>query len=317
MTMSLNKGALRIFEDMVERSKELECAVTKQSNGTTILDAGIEVPGSNEAGRLVSEICLGGAGEVSLTEVTIGDITLPAASVKTDKVTQACLCSQYAGWTVQVDKYFAMASGPARALSRVEKLYKELDYTDDSDVAVVVLETREFPPENVTKYIADKCKIPTSELNVVVAPTACLVGSVQISARIVEVGVHKMHALKYDPWKIKRGRGVAPIAPIAKNDSKAMGVTNDCILFTGDTFYEIEPSKGDNLAELAKNVPSSTSEQYGTPFYKLFKSVGFDFYKVDPLLFSPAKIAIKDIKSGKEYKAGKLDPDVLKLSLES
>ena len=314
--MNLNKGALKIFEEIIERSKELDCAVSKQSNGTTILDAGIEVPGSNEAGRLVSEICLGGVGEVSLTEVTIGDLTLPAASVKTDNVAEACLCSQYAGWTVQVDKYFAMASGPARALSRVEKLYKELGYTEKSDVAVAVLETREFPPENVTKYIADKCGVPTSGLYVVVAPTACLVGSVQISARIVEVGVHKMHELKFDPWKIKKGKGIAPIAPIAKNDSKAMGVTNDCILFTGDTFYEIEPANGDNLAELVKNVPSSTSKQYGTPFYKLFKSVGFDFYKVDPLLFSPAKITIKDIKSGKEYNAGKLDPDVLKLSLE-
>ena len=315
--MSLNKGALKIFDEMVERSKELECVVSKQSNGTTILDTGIEVSGSNEAGRLVSEICLGGAGKVTLTKVTIGDITLPGVSIETKKVTEACLCSQYAGWTVQVDKYFAMASGPARALSRVEKLYKELGYKEDSDVAVVVLETREFPPENVTKFIADKCGIPTSGLHVVVAPTACLVGSVQISARIVEVGVHKMHELKFDPWKIKKGKGVAPIAPIAKNDSKAMGVTNDCILFTGDTYYEIEPAKGDNLAELVKNVPSSTSEQYGTPFYKLFKSVGFDFYKVDSLLFSPAKIAIKDLKSGKEYSAGKLDPDVLKLSLES
>jgi len=315
--MSLNKGALKIFEEIADRSKELKCVASKQSNGTTILDTGIEVTGSNEAGRLVGEICLGGAGEVALTEVTIGDITLPAASVKTNKVTEACLCSQYAGWTVQVDKYFAMASGPARALSRGEKLYKELGYKEESDVAVVVLETREFPPENVTQYIADKCGVPTSGLHVVVAPTACLVGSVQISARIVEVGVHKMHELKFDPWKIKKGKGVAPIAPIAKNDSKAMGVTNDCILFTGDTYYEIESAKGDNLAELVKNVPSSTSEQYGTPFYKLFKSVGFDFYKVDPLLFSPAKITIKDIKSGKEYNAGKLDPDVLKLSLES
>lgn len=313
--MNLNKGALKIFEEIVKRSNELECAVSKQSNGTTILDTGINVPGSNEAGRLVSEICLGGAGKVALTEIKLGDITLPAVSVKVDKVTEACLCSQYAGWTVQVDKYFAMASGPARALSRVEKLYKELGYTEKSDVAVIVLETREFPPEEVTKYIADKCGIPTSGLYVVVAPTACLVGSVQISARIVEVGVHKLHELKFNPWKIKKGEGVAPIAPIAKNDSRAMGVTNDCILFTGTTSYEVESSKDDNLADLTKKVPSSTSEQYGTPFYDLFKSVGFDFYKVDPLLFSPAQIKIKDIKSGKEYKAGKLDPDLLKQSL--
>ena len=158
--MNLNNGALKIFEEIAERSKELECAISKQSNGTTILDAGINVPGSNEAGRLVGEICLGGAGIVSLTEVTIDDITLPAVSVEVERVAEACLCSQYAGWTVKVDKYFAMASGPARALARVEKLYKELGYTEESDVAVVVLETREFPPDEVTEYIAGKCGVP-------------------------------------------------------------------------------------------------------------------------------------------------------------
>jgi methenyltetrahydromethanopterin cyclohydrolase len=313
--VNLNKGALKIFEEIVERSKELECGVSKQSNGTTILDAGINLPGSNEAGRMIGEICLGGAGKVSITKITIGDITMPAVSVKVEKVTEATLCSQYAGWTVKVDKYFAMASGPARVLSRVEKLYKELGYTEESDVAVVVLETREFPPEEVTKYIADKCGVPTTGMHVVVAPTACLAGSVQISARVVEVGVHKLHELNFDPWKIKKGEGVAPIAPIAKNDGRAMGVTNDCILYAGSTSYEVESSKTDNLADLIKKVPSSSSEQYGTPFYDLFKSVGFDFYKVDPLLFSPAQVSIKDIKSGKIHKAGELNSEVLKRSL--
>jgi methenyltetrahydromethanopterin cyclohydrolase len=313
--VNLNKGALKIFEEIEERSKELECGVSKQSNGTTILDAGINLPGSNEAGMLVGEICLGGAGKVAITNIAIGDIKLPAASVKVQKVTEATLCSQYAGWTVKVDKYFAMASGPARALSRVEKLYKELGYTEESDVAVVVLETREFPPEAVTKYIAEKCGVPTSGLYVVVAPTACLVGSVQISARVVEVGVHKLHELKFDPWKIKKGEGVAPIAPIAKNDGRAMGVTNDCILYAGSTSYEVEATKTDKLTELIEKVPSSASAQYGTPFYDLFKSVGFDFYKVDPLLFSPAQVSIKDTKSGKIHKAGELNPEVLKQSL--
>jgi len=312
--MSLNKDALKIFEEIIERKSELECSVSEQSNGTTILDAGIDVPGSNEAGRLVGEICLGGAGKVELSEVTIDDLTLPSVIVTTDKVTEACLCSQYAGWTVTVEKYFAMASGPARAIARVEKLYKKLGYSEESDVAVIVLETRESPPENVTEYIAEKCGVPTSGLYVVVAPTACLAGSVQISARIVEVGVHKLHELKFDPWKIRKGRGIAPIAHVAKKDTKAMGITNDCILYAGDTFYDIEPSEGDDLKALIEKVPSSTSEQYGTPFYKLFKSFDFDFYKVDPLLFSPAKISITDISTGTEYSAGALDSGVLKTS---
>ena len=109
--------------------------------------------------------------------------------------------------------------------------------------------------------------------------------------------------------------GIAPIAPIAKNDSRAMGTTNDCILFAGNTFYDVEVTKDDNLEELITKVPSSASEQYGTPFYDLFKSVGFDFYKVDPLLFSPAQVSLTDVNSGKQYKAGRLNSQVLKQSL--
>ncbi|MHA1935331.1 MAG: methenyltetrahydromethanopterin cyclohydrolase, partial [Candidatus Thorarchaeota archaeon] len=40
----------------------------------------------------------------------------------------------------------------------------------------------------------------------------------------------------------------------------------------------------------------------------------FDFYKVDPHLFSPAEITLNDITSGKTFKAGSLNPDILKKS---
>jgi methenyltetrahydromethanopterin cyclohydrolase len=216
---------------------------------------------------------------------------------------------------INVDKYFAMGSGPARALAVVEKkLYAELDYKDKAKVGAIVLETRNPPPENVTDFIAEKCGIPASELYCVMTPTACIAGSVQISARVVEVGVHKLHELKFDPDKIKAGHGVAPIGPVAKSDNRAMGITNDCILYAGRTFYFVRPDEDDNIEELVKKVPSSASEQYGKPFYDLFKSVEFDFYKVDPLLFSPAEVTMNDIVKGKTYKAGALDPAVLKQS---
>ncbi|MHA2192450.1 MAG: methenyltetrahydromethanopterin cyclohydrolase, partial [Candidatus Thorarchaeota archaeon] len=116
------------------------------------------------------------------------------------------------------------------------------------------------------------------------------------------------------PDKIRAGHGVAPIGPVAKNDNKAMGVTNDCILYAGRTFYFIRPDEEDDLAALVEKAPSSASSQYGQPFFKLFKSFEFDFYKVDPLLFSPAEITVNDIVKGKTYKAGDVNPEVLKQS---
>ncbi len=319
MNPSVNEKAFEIVKEMMDKKDELNCSVTESSNGATLIDAGIDALGGIEAGRLVGEICLGGLGVVRITHQHIGDLTLPAVVVSTDHPKIATMGSQFAGWVIDIKsdegKYFAMGSGPARALAVVEKkLYKELDYKDEAKVGVIVLETRTPPPEFATDFIAEKCGISASDLYCVMTPTACVAGSVQISARVVEVGVHKLHELKFDPDKIKAGHGVAPIGPVAKNDNKAMGVTNDCILYAGRTFYFVRPDEDDDLAALVEKAPSSASSQYGQPFFNLFKSFDFDFYKVDPHLFSPAEITINDIAKGKTYKAGNINPEVLKQS---
>ena len=314
MTLSVNKKALEIVKEIIDRQEALECSVRELDNGTTLIDAGIDSPGSIEAGRLIGETCLGGLGTVRVAETHIGNLTLPAVIVNTDNPKIATMGSQYAGWTIRVDEYFAMGSGPARALAVTEKLYDELEYRDRAKRGVIVLETRTPPPEDVTEFIAGKCSISPADLFCIMAPTASLAGSVQISSRIVEVGIHKLHKLAYNLDDIRTAHGVAPIAPVAKNDKRAKGATNDCILYGGKTFYFVEPDDDDDLADLIEKVPSSASSQYGQPFYDLFKGFGFDLGKVDPLLFSPAEITINDIKTGKTYKAGNLNPEVLKQS---
>ncbi|MFW9788173.1 MAG: methenyltetrahydromethanopterin cyclohydrolase [Candidatus Thorarchaeota archaeon] len=317
MKISVNEGAYEIAKEIMDNKEELDCTVSELKNGTTVIDTGIEVAGTNELGRLVSEICLGGHGVVRHTKMHIGDMDLPAVVVSSDHPKIACMGSQYAGWVINEEGYFAMGSGPARALARVEKkLYKHLDYADDAKVGVILLETRDAPPDSVAQYIADKCNIATSDLYCLLAPTACLVGSIQVSARVVEVGMHKLHEIGFDLDRVRSGYGVAPVAPVAKKDARAMGVTNDCILYGGRTFYFVRDDDKD-LNEVIRKVPSSSSEQYGQPFYDLFKSVGNDFYKVDPLLFSPAEITFNHIESGKVFHAGELNADVLKQSIET
>ena len=315
--LSVNHGALEIVKEILSGKDELDCIVKENETGATIIDAGVECKGSLELGRLIGEVCLGGMGVVRLTKTYIGDLELQAVITSTDLPKISTLASQYAGWAIKVGKYLAMGSGPARALACVEKdLYEELDYRDTSKKGVIVLESRKIPPPEVTGYIADKCGIAQSNLFCIIVPTASLAGSVQISARIVEVGMHKLHLLKVNPEIIRRGHGIAPIAPIARSDNRAMGVTNDCILYGGKTFFHVK-SDETGIAEIIDKVPSSTSSQYGQPFYDLFKSFEFDFYKVDPLLFSPAEITINDIETGKVYHAGEVNPEVLRISFDS
>jgi hypothetical protein len=60
--------------------------------------------------------------------------------VRTDHPAVSCMGSQYAGWAIQVDKYFAMGSGPLRAHARVEKeLFEKLEYAEAATCGVLVL----------------------------------------------------------------------------------------------------------------------------------------------------------------------------------
>ncbi len=316
MSYSINKRALPIVLDIVDRAKELGCIVHQTTERATVIDAGVETKGSYELGRLIGEVCMGGLGCVRITQTHIGRITLPAVVVGTDRPELATMASQFAGWHVKMRDFSAIGSGPARALAIVEtELFTELNYRDDSDVAILILETRQIPTSEVLCHIAEKCQVQPSGVYCIVVPTCSMAGSVQIASRIVEVGVHKLHRLGLELDKIRTGHGVAPIAPLASSDSKAMGITNDCIIFGGATYFHIRPEESDDLEALAKSAPSNASNQYGMPFYKLFKSVNFDFYRVDINLFAPAEITLVDVVNHRVHKGGKVNPLLLEQSL--
>ncbi|MHA2119186.1 MAG: methenyltetrahydromethanopterin cyclohydrolase, partial [Candidatus Thorarchaeota archaeon] len=75
MNPSVNEKAFEIVKEMMDKKDELNCTVTEQGNGATLIDAGIEVSGGIEAGRLVGEICLGGLGTVRITHQHVGNMT--------------------------------------------------------------------------------------------------------------------------------------------------------------------------------------------------------------------------------------------------
>jgi methenyltetrahydromethanopterin cyclohydrolase len=235
--------------------------------------------------------------------------------VWTDHPAVSCMASQYAGWAISVGKYFAMGSGPLRAHARVEReLFEKLGYEEEADEGVLVLETRALPTDEVVAWIAEKARLQPVQLTLVVAPTASIAGGVQISARIVETGLHKIETLGFDVRRVVGATGTAPLPPVAKNDLRAIGRTNDCILYGGQARFTIQASDAE-LEQLAHQVPASASRDYGTPFYEIFQRYGGDFYKIDPLLFSPAEVWLTSTESGRTFHAGHTNPDVLHASL--
>jgi methenyltetrahydromethanopterin cyclohydrolase len=315
MHYSVNQGALEIAREILDREEELNCSVTEGKSGSTIIDAGVGCAGSSELGRLIGETCLGGLGAVRLTRMFVGDLDLPAIIVSVEQPKIATLGSQYAGWSIKVGKYHASGSGPARALARSEtELFDAIAYQDTSKKSVIVLESQKLPTEEATEYIADRCAIAPSNLYCIVVPAASIAGLVQRSSRVVETGLYRAYRIGFDTDRIRRGHGVAPIAPLIKNENRAMSVSNDCISYGGRTFYHVRDDIGD-LQETIDKLPSSTSTQYGPPFYDLFRKLDFDVNKVDPLLLSPAEVTFNHIESGKVYHAGGLNPSILRKSL--
>ena len=317
--LSVNLRALSIVEEMIKKKDELNIEVKTLENGAKVIDCGINVPGSFEAGKAFTKVCLGGLADVgiALDEGLNNELALPSVKVITSHPAVATLGSQKAGWAVKVGKYFAMGSGPARALAKMPKsTYEEIGYEDNADVAILCLESSKLPNEDVAQYIADKCGVNVENVYLLVAPTASLVGSIQISGRVVENGTYKMlEVLNFDVKKVKYAVGIAPIAPIVGDDLVMMGATNDMVLYGGKTYYYIESDEGDNIEDLCKNLPSSASSDYGKPFLEVFKSANYDFYKIDKGMFAPAVVTINDIRTGKVVSSGKINVEVIKRSL--
>ena len=313
--LDLNERAWRIADLMAANADAMRVAAHQLPEGARVIDAGIDVPGGYAAGAALAEICMGGLGDVEYAPLVIGGDTWPGVRVWTDHPAVSCMASQYAGWAIQVDKYFAMGSGPLRAHVRVEQeLFEKLGYVERARRGVLVLETRSAPSGEVAAWVGRKAALAPSQLTFVVAPTASLAGGVQIAARILETGLHKMDALGFDVKKIVNGVGTAPLPPVAKNDLRGIGRTNDCVLYGGQARYTVNAGDAE-LAELVPKIPAAASKDYGTPFYEIFKRYDGDFYRIDPLLFSPAEVWLTSVESGKTYHAGQLNPEVLRASL--
>jgi methenyltetrahydromethanopterin cyclohydrolase len=314
---SLNERAWTIADRMVAQADELRVAARTLGNGARVIDAGIAVPGGFGAGLALAEICMGGLGHVRYAPLAIAGETWRGVQVWTDHPAVSCMASQYAGWAIHVEQYVAMGSGPLRAHARVEReLFAKLGYEERATRGVLVLETRNPPTDEVAAWVAQKAGLEPARLTFVVAPTASIAGGVQIAARILETGLHKMDTLGFDLKKILSGIGTAPVPPVAKNDLRAIGRTNDCILYGGQAHYTVQADDAE-LATLVPKIPASASRDYGTPFSEIFKRYDGDFYKIDPLLFSPAEVWITSALSGKTHHAGRLNPDVLRASLRA
>ncbi|MBV9921551.1 MAG: methenyltetrahydromethanopterin cyclohydrolase [Pseudonocardia sp.] len=313
MSLSMNERAASLVDAMADDAQALGIEIRTLESGARLVDC---ARGGLAAGLGFAGACMGGLGRLDPVPVRVGDRTWPGIGVGVDQPAAACLAAQYAGWKLEHDEFFAMASGPGRALARAEDLFDELAWREQATRVVLCLETRQDPPASIVERVAERCGVEASSVTFLIAPTASVCGSVQISARVVETALHKLHELGVDPARVRHGWGCCPIAPVAKDDPAAIGRTNDAVLYGGTVHLWIEGSD-DEVAELAGKLPSCASEAFGTPFAELLKAADWNFYDIDPMLFSPAAATLTSTDSGRAHHGGGLAPEVLERSFTS
>jgi len=308
--LSVSKLAKKLVKKLIDNSKKLNVLVKKGPLNCTIIDAGIKIKGSEQAGKLIAEICMGGLGIINLKKTNTFPHWPLETKVESKHPVISCLASQYAGWNLSHKKFYALASGPGRAIARREELFKDLQYVDQSKFVYLVMEVDKIPPKEIIEKISNDCKTTAENIILILTPTQSISGVIQIVSRVSEVGLHKLHTLKFPLENVEEVCGSAPIPPVSKDFITSMGRTNDAILYGGNVELKVRGTD-EQISKLAKNLPSTSSKDYGKPFAEIFKNYKGDFYAIDPNLFSPGKVTITSLETNKIFVEGKLNSDLL------
>jgi methenyltetrahydromethanopterin cyclohydrolase len=313
VSTTLNERAQRQADYLAANAAALRISAQTTPRGARVLDCGVQAPAGLQAGLGLARVCLAGQAEVTLAPGEVAGVPCPLVQVATDHPVAACMAAQYAGWQISVGKFFAMGSGPMRAAYGKEELFQHIPGREQPPVAVGVLETRKLPDDAVVGYLTDCLKLPANKLTLLVAPATSLAGNLQVVARALETTLHKLHELQFDLDQVVSGFGVAPLPPVGKDDLTAIGRTNDAILYGGRVVLWVRADDS-RLADLGPRVPSSASPDHGAPFASIFERYDRDFYKIDPMLFSPAQVVFQNLNSGRSHVFGRVEPEVMRQS---
>lgn len=312
--LSINKLAYNLTKKLVENPEYYRVKIEKLPSGATVIDTGIKAHGGYEAGLMVTRIAMGGAGTAELGYADFDGFKLPTVNVSTDHPAIALFGAQLAGWRIKPEGYTADGSGPARALALKPKdVFKKIEYKDESNVAVLLMEAEELPPDAAAYYIAERANVEPENVVMVMTTTTSIAGMVQISGRIVETGLFRLDQLGLDPKKILYGVGYAPVMPVHTDGGVAMGRAEDALTYGGVTSFIVD-EKESILEEISKKAPSSNCKDYGKTSYEIYKAVDFDFTQIDPALFAPAEIMITCAETGKTFASGMINTKIIKES---
>ena len=149
MNLELNRRATLLCTEILAAAEDLQVSPRSLDCGTRLIDFGIDAAGGQAAGVMLARVCLADLAEVAVGSSDQVDCCRRKVSVSTDDPVAACMASQYAGWEVKGEGFFAMGSGPMRAAAGREPLFDDIGFREQATACVGVLESGKFPTDEV------------------------------------------------------------------------------------------------------------------------------------------------------------------------
>jgi methenyltetrahydromethanopterin cyclohydrolase len=305
-----------MIQEAIARADALNIKVARAACGATLVDMGLACVGGWEAGRVFVEAGLGGVGRASYGAFPLGGVTLPSINVWVDEPVLAVVASQAGDWKLGDGEFAAIGSGPARAIAHKDQWSVQANYTDRADQVVIQLQTNRVPDDALCLRVAEACGVTPENVYVVYAPTGCLVGSIQVASRTVEQVMIKLLVHHYDIHTVRAGFGIAPVAPISRDEGEAMGRVNDCLMYGGSTMLYVDADDAEVervVGELCFDVHAG--DLWGLPFAQIFERFGRNWFNVPHLVDSPARVMMNNLRTGHTFVGGQINEEVLKKSL--
>jgi len=277
--------------------------------GAEILLAESDAPESAQAGALAAALCQGGLAEASEYEDAFGGQMLPFIRAKTDFPRLATLTLQSA-----VEFHSVMLSGPVKLhLEQTDEIEYDADPANGSLSAVVQADN--IPEDAWMVSLADAVCCSPEQLTLLVAPQKRLLGAAQISGRMNENMIFTMErSLGLDSNAVASIEGYAPVCLPGKKTKEGKPLLPDDFLHYGAfSRLTLAQSAGIDPQALANDLAFTSTDIFGALFFDLLKKADGDFFKI-PNLLHINKLAIVEVfdpDSGKTFRAGSLQPNIL------
>ncbi len=314
---SLSKQTIAVIEERIlPRLWTLGCERHTLKNGATVIDMGIHAPGGREAALLFTLVTLGGIGDVSYGTIQIGGLDYESIEVRLDRPQEAALSSQFSAWKIKPAGEYRLpgfGSGPARAISYRDPIANMWPYRDQYEKTALALQTAELPDESIAEEVACACEVKTENVYLLAAKTGSLVGCVQIAARMAEVSLWGLGNYGFPIETVMNFSGSAAIPPAISDELIAMDRVNSSTFYGSIARYLVDCSDAD-IEQVLPSMAFSGTKHNKKTFAELYDAAQRDIFKMDKDVHKVAAIEMTNYRTGRTFRAGALDADMLQQS---